>query len=194
VVAPVRRCCTFALHSPVASCYSRGNMPNRETHASVGLVSGMGYAAFEAKGQPTLNVVAEMAGGALGGYWGGQLPDWVEPALHSWHRSIAHSGVVGATVTVHARSTFISWQEHCRKQAESCRVKREAIPMVPHPSQPNLFVPAQGQGWQHFLLTIEEWFWHVAAGFANGFAAGYVSHLALDAFTPRSIPLLVSGF
>jgi hypothetical protein len=27
-----------------------------------------------------------------------------------------------------------------------------------------------------------------------GLAAGYVSHLALDAGTPRSIPLLVGGF
>jgi membrane-bound metal-dependent hydrolase YbcI (DUF457 family) len=37
-------------------------------------------------------------------------------------------------------------------------------------------------------------FWRFAAGFANGLAAGYVSHLALDAATPRSLPLLVSGF
>ena len=83
-------------------------MSNRETHSSVGLVSGLGYAAFEAKGQATLNVVAEIAGGALGGYWGGQLPDWIEPALHSWHRSVAHSGAAGATIVVHARSTLLS--------------------------------------------------------------------------------------
>jgi hypothetical protein len=62
--------------------------------------------------------------------------------------------------------------------------------MVPHPSHPNLFVPAPGQGWQHFLLTIEELMWRFAAGFTNGLAAGYVSHLAPDAATPRSIPLL----
>ena len=165
-------------------------MPDRETHASVGLASGIGYAAYQAKGQPTINVLAEVAGGALGGYWGGQLPDWIEPAFHSWHRSIAHSGATGAAVVVAARRALISWQDHCRRQAEACRIKREALSMVPHPSQPNLFVPAPGQGWQHFLLTIEELMWCFAAGFTNGLAAGYVSHLALDAATPRSIPLL----
>jgi hypothetical protein len=165
-------------------------MPGRETHAYVGLASGIGYAAFEAKGQPTLNVLAEVAGGALGGYWGGQLPDVFEPAIHSWHRSIAHSGATGAAIVVAARNTLTDWQAACRKRADDCRAKRDSITMVPHPSQPNLFVPAEGQRWEHFALTMQELFWRFLSGFVNGMAAGYVSHLALDAATPRSIPLL----
>lgn len=42
--------------------------------------------------------------------------------------------------------------------------------------------------------TICEFFWRAAAGFGNGLAAGYLSHLVLDAGTPRSIPLLTNGF
>lgn len=44
------------------------------------------------------------------------------------------------------------------------------------------------------LLNLFELLWRLAAGFANGLAAGYLSHLALDAVTPRSIPLLKTGF
>jgi len=67
-------------------------MPCGETHRCVGLASGVGYAAFQAKEQSSLGLAAEVAGGALGGYWGGKLPDVFEPAIHSWHRSLAHSG------------------------------------------------------------------------------------------------------
>ena len=93
-------------------------------------------------------------------------------------------------MVIAARRDPTGWQDHCRKQAELCRMKRESLNMVPHPSQPNLFVPAPSDQWQHLLLTIEELFWHFVVGFANGIAAGYVSHLALDATTPRGIPLL----
>ncbi len=169
-------------------------MPGRETHAYVGLTAGLGYAAFQAKGQSQLNVVVEAAGGALAGWWAGQLPDVFEPAISSWHRSVAHSGTAAATIVVTARRKLTAVQDQCRKQAEVCRTKRHSLKLVPHPSQPNLFVPAPGQRLEHFLLTIEELLWRLAAGFANGLAAGYVSHLALDAATPRSIPLLIAGF
>jgi membrane-bound metal-dependent hydrolase YbcI (DUF457 family) len=37
-------------------------------------------------------------------------------------------------------------------------------------------------------------FFHLAAGFVAGLPAGYVSHLACDMTTPRSIPFLTRGF
>jgi hypothetical protein len=168
-------------------------VPGRTTHAYVGMTAGIGYAAFQAKGRSSFNLLAEAAGGALGGWYGGQLPDVFEPALSSWHRGFAHSGAAGTAIVAN-RPRLSSFQDQCRKQAEECRSKRESLTMVPHPSQPNLFVPAPSRQWEHLWLTVQELFWLFAAGFANGLAAGYVSHLALDFTTPRSIPLLTGRF
>lgn len=168
-------------------------MPGRRTHAYVGLTAGLGYAAFQAKEQGAANLWVEAAGGALGGWWGGQMPDVLEPATSSWHRCLAHSGTAGAAI-VSARSKLTGCQDYCRERADSCRLRREALNMVPHPSRPDLFVAAPTDQWQHFLLLMQEVLWRLAAGVANGLAAGYVSHLALDAATPRSIPLLTGKF
>jgi len=137
-------------------------MPGRETHTYVGVAAGIGYAAFQAKEQSPANLMVEAAGGALGGWCGGRLPDAFEPGTSSWHRSLAHSGTTG-TAIVAMRGKLTEWEKFCRP-------------------------------WQELRWKAEELFWRLAAGFANGLAAGYVSHLALDAGTPRSIPLLVGGF
>ena len=42
---------------------------------------------------------------------------------------------------------------------------------------------------QQAWAEICEFVWILMAGFLNGLAAGYVSHLVLDAMTPRGIPL-----
>lgn len=131
-------------------------MPNRKTHSLVGMTAGAGYAAYQAKGQSTSKVWAELLGGAVGGYFAGQLPDVLEPAIHPWHRSIAHSGTVATTVLATARTKAISWQDHCRKQAEACRIKRQSSKMVPHPSQPNLYVVDPSAQWEHLCLSIQE--------------------------------------
>jgi hypothetical protein len=75
----------------------------------------------------------------------------------------------------------------CRENAEKCR----ALPMTP---QGDMFVVAPVDPFSQLLLNMFELFWRFLAGFTNGLAAGYVSHLALDAATPRSIPLLTNGF
>ena len=36
-------------------------------------------------------------------------------------------------------------------------------------------------------------FWHVLAGLLGGLRAGYLSHLALDAVTPMSLPFIGLG-
>ena len=57
------------------------------------------------------------------------------------------------------------------------------------------FVPAIPDPFSLLLSKIFELLWRFLAGFVNGFAAGYVSHLALDAtIGKRSIPLLTRGF
>ena len=43
---------------------------------------------------------------------------------------------------------------------------------------------------QKLLYLIAEFVLRIAAGVMSGAATGYVSHLVLDAVTPRSVPLL----
>jgi hypothetical protein len=124
-------------------------MPGRETHTYVGIAAGIGHAAFQAKEQKPLNLLIEAAGGALGGWCGGQLPDVFEPATSSWHRSLAHSGTTG-TAIVFGRGKLMEWQTFCRERADYCRVQAEQnglLVMVPDPSRPNMFVPAPVNPW-----------------------------------------------
>jgi hypothetical protein len=46
------------------------------------------------------------------------------------------------------------------------------------------FVPAS------IFQRLAEWFWSFLAGVCGELVPGYVSHLGLDALTPRLIPLL----
>jgi hypothetical protein len=75
----------------------------------------------------------------------------------------------------------------CRENAEKCK----ALPMAP---QGSIFVVAPLDPLSQLLLNIFELFWRFLTGFTSGLAAGYVSHLALAAVTPRSIPLLSNRF
>ncbi len=69
----------------------------------------------------------------------------------------------------------MGWEEYCRRRSACYRALRTA---------PGL------DGLTRLLYGLAELFWCMATGFLNGLPAGYVSHLALDAFTPRGLPLL----
>jgi len=71
----------------------------------------------------------------LGGVYGGRLPDVLEPATSSWHRSLAHSGAAGGAI-VATRSALMEWQKFCRERAEYCGIQAEQngeLVMVPDP-------------------------------------------------------------
>ena len=161
-------------------------MPNRRTHKLVGAASGAAYAGYRAKEQSGLNWWAEVAGGGLGGFFGGPLPDAIEPAISPWHRDLAHSWAAGTGILA-TKNLLAAWETACRENADKCR----AIPMT---LVENFYVPVPVDPLSHLLSRSVELFWRFLAGFLNGIAAGYVSHLALDAVTPRSIPLLAAGF
>ena len=163
-------------------------MSDHTTHKLAGIGSGTGFAAYRARGQCFENFLAEVAGGAIGGYFGGILPDILEPAISSWHRSTAHGYISGGTILASANAMLSTWEMACRNNAENCK----ALRMIPAPG--GTFVVAPPDPIQQLLSSLAELFWRLAAGFFNGFTAGYISHLALDAVTPRSIPLLTSGF
>jgi hypothetical protein len=73
-------------------------MPDKKIHQLAGGVVGVGFAALEAKNQPTNQFCIEMIGGGIGGYVAGMLPDVLEPAISSWHRGVCHSATAGAAV------------------------------------------------------------------------------------------------
>ena len=149
-------------------------MPNGRTHRIAGAVTGGGAALYRARAQSAPHQLAEAVGGTAGGLFGGMLPDVFEPALSSWHRSFAHSWTTGLTLTT-VTGKLESWEQSCRTRAEHYRSLRDG-PSI----DPMLRV------W----YWIAEYFWRAAAGFAAGLLTGYLSHLALDAMTPRGLPLI----
>jgi membrane-bound metal-dependent hydrolase YbcI (DUF457 family) len=157
-----------------------------KTHRLVGAGTGAVVAGFRAKQQKDHHWWAEVAGGALGGYVGGQLPDLLEPAISPWHRDVAHSCTAGGAI-IAMGNALAAFEAACRENAEKCR----ALPME---QQGDVFVFIPADPISRLLLSLFELLWRLAAGFANGLAAGYLSHLALDAVTPRSIPILKAGF
>lgn len=149
-------------------------MANGRTHEWIGMAAGGGVAAFRARREPLPDQLVEAVGGVIGGYFGGKMPDILEPAIHSWHRDICHSWTVGGVIATGV-AALERWEKDCRKRAADFRRRRLATGV-----QPLL----------GFFYWLAEWFWSLAAGFVAGFGSGYVSHLVLDAFTPRGLPLL----
>jgi hypothetical protein len=114
---------------------------------------------------------------------GGMAPDWLEPAVCSWHRGVWHSASAGA-VLIYAQQTLANCASICRQNAVQCRV-----PQV-EDVQTGEWLPIQRTPLEQTWAEISEFIWTLLAGFLNGLAAGYVSHLLLDATTPRGIPIL----
>jgi hypothetical protein len=85
---------------------------------------------------------------------------------------MAHSVLAGYAV---AAVKIDEWSGYCRQQAEHFR---------------QLQVPLDLEPFRRFLYWLAEMLWRLAAGCLNGLQAGYASHLALDALTPRSLPLI----
>ena len=147
-------------------------MPDRKTHSTYGTVAGMCFSAYHTRNHPGVGALAEVAGGGLGGRWGGRLPDILDPGIHSHHRDVCHS--VAALLGAAAITTEAA-RRYCRDRADEHRVARQALPEASLPA---------------LLLLVAELFWRFVAGLISGLQAGYVSHLLLDAATPRSLPLL----
>src|SRR5260370_6211589 len=103
-------------------------MPNRDVHLRVGAVSGAAYATYHAWGQPGPSVLAEAAGGLVGGIGGGLLPDWIDTPCSPRHRAEAHSMSITGTVGYFMNEQLPNWQASLRNEAQSCTQLREAAP------------------------------------------------------------------
>ena len=149
-------------------------MPNRDVHFHVGAVAGGGYALYMSYGQASWHVVAETAGGVLGGIAGGLLPDRIDTPSSPWHRAEAHSVAITGVAGRFVSEQLPDWQASLRRQAD-----RYALMRAQSPSP-----------LQQFFLWLAEWACRFLAGAIAGLLAGYASHLVLDALTPSSLPLV----
>ena len=159
-------------------------MPGKRTHQLVGAGAGVTFAAFEAKNQPDQYFWVEAIGGFLGGYVAGTLPDVLEPAICSWHRGVFHSATADSAV-LYAHTILAQWAQMCRQNGDQCSM----VPQI-QDVRTGAWFPLTQPPLQQICAILGGLLWRVLAGFLNGLAAGYVSHLALDATTPRGIPLL----
>lgn len=148
-------------------------MPNRDVHTKVGVVAGGSYALYMSYGQPTWHMVAETAGGVLGGFAGGVVPDLIDTPSSPQHRAEAHSVAISGIAGGFVSERLPDWQASLRKQANryAAMKAQSASPL------------------DQFIFWLMEWGCRLLAGALAGFLAGYASHLVLDSLTPQSLPL-----
>jgi hypothetical protein len=149
-------------------------MPNRNVHVPVGMASGLAYSLYLTRDQQGNDRFLEVIGGLVGGYWGGRLPDVLEPANNSMHRAFAHSTTTGASLVLGTHAVAQEWAQFFRAKAAHLQHRRQMTSMSEGDLTINLF----------FEIVLR-----ISAGILPGLMAGYASHLALDACTHRSLPL-----
>lgn len=135
-------------------------MSNRSEHLVVGAAAGGMAAFFAALARKRTPGLGEVIGGTLGGTFDARLPDILEPATHPNHRRFAQSVVFTATGATRPGLAALDWQEKCATQATGAT--------------------------DPFARFLNE----LAGGIGSGSVAGYVSHIGMDATTPKGIPLL----
>lgn len=149
-------------------------MSNSRTHRAIGTVAGAGYALTKANQQAPEHVLLEVFGGALAGNFGARLPDVFDPPLHPGHRSLAHGIVPVAAAGRAAMNALDGWQAQLRAEANRRAGLRQSA------------ATTLERFWQYLVEIL----CRLGAGALAGLLAGYGSHVALDAFTPASLPLL----
>jgi hypothetical protein len=149
-------------------------MSDGKIHRRVGCVAGGATAWYAARGQPTHLRVVETIGGAMAGIVGAMMPDRIDPATSPRHRSIGHGLLPIGAAGFWAVKNLKRWQGWLRSQAE--RLQRE--------------LDVERDGGRRVLLMFAAVACTLAAGAVAGFIGGYLSHLALDALTPASLPVV----
>lgn len=147
-------------------------MPRRGMHVQVGIVTGGVAAGWSARHAAGGEQLSEIVGGLVGGWLGGLMPDWLEPATSPNHRGLAHSLSGLGLLTA---ANWGEMQAACRMNAARCDTEA-------------LRHSADSQMCRKFRN--EALLWRLVAGVLIGFAAGYASHLLLDAGTPKGIPVV----
>ena len=113
-------------------------------------------------------------GAALGGAFGGVLPDVLEPASDPNHRQFCHGILPSLACWYFSKGFYEQGYQAVLKWASS--------------ADPGFWLPEMHDGGR----GLPRWLRMVIAGFVRAVPIGYLSHLALDLLTPRSLPLVGS--
>lgn len=149
-------------------------MPSRRVHVTVGVALGAGAATYLARNEAPGAAFSEILGGALGGYAGARMPDMIDPPVNPRHRSVGHGVIPVGTAGALAVRSMTDLQARLRAEADRrTDLARESS-------------SAARALWEWLLSFL----CRLGAGAAAGFTAGYASHIAMDALTPASLPLL----
>jgi len=141
-------------------------MADGKTHKAIGAAAGTVASLIYngQKGNPDLSLIYA-AGGLLGGILGGKLPDIIDRPDTPNHRSFGHSvALVGISAWTEKETVIF------RNILAELQVNAEELD-----SKGEKFLA----GCCHFI-----------AAFMIGIVAGYGSHLALDMFGKKGLPLL----
>lgn len=144
-------------------------MPNRDLHRPTGAILGLGASLLLATHARSSRPGLEALAGAVGGWIGGALPDWIDPAHSPNHRSTGHSLLGAGSALVFSVVRLRLWQCWFRRQAEAAQSR----------------ATAEGATW-----SLEATLCHALSGLIAGLIAGYIGHLVDDAGTPCGLPIL----
>lgn len=147
-------------------------MANYRTHLATGTVVGGIAAGLLATHVAPPFAAAEVAGGLLGGAIGGIMPDVLEPATSPDHRKLAHSVVAAGALGL---ADVTQRQAACRGRATLHTLNAASLPLGCR---------------ERCDAELAAAWWSFLAGLVAGFCVGYASHLAMDALTAKSLPVL----
>lgn len=145
-------------------------MADSRTHAVIGAAAGGGASLYFARKQQPADQALEFVGGMLSGFWSASWPDVLEPAVHPNHRGPAHAAIPNLVV----------WSAYSNKALELQEMLRQQSTTLAFQAQNSTGIVA-------ILDTVLAVIIRVLAGAVVGIPAGYVSHVAVDSFTPRGI-------
>lgn len=143
-----------------------------KTHRVVGASVGAVAALYRARDKDTAPAI-EALGGGIAGWYFGRGPDILEPATSPNHRGVFH-GVAFALALVVGEARLLELQDDLRTWANRQEARGNQAQEV-------------WAGLLHGLLALVG---RLTAGALSAVCPAYWSHLALDATTPRSLPLL----
>ncbi len=152
-------------------------MANLKEHRTIGGLVGGTAALVCAQDQPPLLALAEIWGGWIAGQHAGTWADAAEPATSSHHRDFCHALAPTAYGTTLVFQRVDALQTSLRFQAQACFQ----------------LAATTNDGFQRFVNVAAGLLLHVVAGAVPAVPASYVSHITLDACTPRGVPLLFKG-
>lgn len=149
-------------------------MANRPYHDGFGALAGSVTAAYCARSESSENLLIECAGGALFGMLGSRLPDVFDPPTHPNHRSLGH-GALQCTSAITWAGTHVP-EVQATLRAEAARLAEAGA--------------RSNSDLERCAYLMAELGLRILSGAVPGALAGYASHLALDATTPKGLPLI----